>query len=94
MEQDSYKSESEFIRNREMRKLHSIYTVSDGTGVDFYTQVRNDYAWIDIQRGLLDEIKQFETTIINNRYSGDIRYDYTKFANCGSRVIVIGGFVL
>ena len=94
IEQDSYKSESEFIQNKEMRKLHELYTIGDGSGTDFYAQIRNDYAWVDIQRCLHEEIKQFETTIINNRYSGEMRYDYANRADSGARVIVIGGFVL
>ncbi|MCL2703429.1 MAG: Z1 domain-containing protein [Defluviitaleaceae bacterium] len=94
IEQDSYKSENEFVQNKEMRKLYDIYTVGDGYGIDFYAQIRSDYAWIDIQRGLHEEIRQFETTVINNRYSGDMRYDYAKHAEKGSRVVVIGGFVL
>jgi hypothetical protein len=94
IEQDSYKSESEFIRNTEMRKLYGLYSCGDSNGTDFYATIRDDFAWIDIQRGLHEEIKQFETTVINNRYSGDMRYDYAKHAEKGSRVIVIGGFVL
>ncbi|GHU54949.1 hypothetical protein FACS1894132_10340 [Clostridia bacterium] len=94
IEQDSYKSENEFILNAEMRKMYDLYTVGDGNGVDFYASVRDDFAWIDIQHGLYEEIKQFETTIINNRYSGDLCYDYADHADKGSRVIVIGGFVL
>lgn len=94
IEQDAYKPESEFIMNEEMSKLHDLYLYGDANGVDFYASVRGDFAWIDIQKGLYEEIKLFETTIINNRYSGDLRYDYTAYASKGSRVIVIGGFVL
>ena len=94
IEQDSYKNENEFIQNEEMRKLHKLYTVGDGSGTDFYAQIRIEYAWMDIQHGLHEEIKQFETTVINNRYSGDMRYDYANRADRGARVIVIGGFVL
>ncbi|GHV14508.1 endonuclease [Clostridia bacterium] len=94
IEQDSYKTESEFIKNDDMKKLHHLYTECDGSGVDFYADVRNDIAWLDIQRGLFDEIKQFETTIINNRYRGEMRFDYSKYAQKGARVIVVGGFVL
>jgi hypothetical protein len=36
----------------------------------------------------------FDTTIINNRYAGDWRYDYADHADKGARIIVIGGFVL
>ena len=94
IEQDSYKPEAEFIVNLDMRKLHDLYTRGDANGVDFYAQIRDDYAWVDIQRGLLEEIKLFETTIINNRYAGDMRYDYANHSEKGARVIVIGGFVL
>jgi hypothetical protein len=94
IEQDSYKSESDFIKNAEMRKMHKLYTICDDSGLDFYAPIRSDFAWVDIQHGLYEEIMQFETTIINNRYSGDMRYDYEEHADKGSRVIVIGGFVL
>jgi hypothetical protein len=94
IEQDAYKSESDFIKNAEMNRLYRLYMFGDENGADFYAPIRNDYAWIDIQRNLYAEIKLFETTIINNRYRGDFRYDYNAHANVGSRVIVIGGFVL
>lgn len=94
IEQDSYKPEKDFIKNNEMYRLYKIYTSGDEKGTDFYASVRNDFAWVDIQRNLYTEIKLFETTIINNRYSGDFRYDYNAHADIGSRVIVIGGFVL
>jgi hypothetical protein len=94
IEQDAYKLEQDFIKNDEMSKLHSLYTSGDANGTDFYAPIRNDYAWVDIQHGLYAEMKLFETTIINNRYSGDFRYDYSLRADVGARVIVIGGFVL
>ncbi|TCL58879.1 Z1 domain-containing protein [Kineothrix alysoides] len=94
IEQDAYKPEKDFIKNAEMRKIYDLFTVGDETQTDFYAQVRNDFAWVDIQHGLYAEIRLVETTIINNRYSGDFRYDYNAHADIGSRVIVIGGFVL
>jgi len=94
IEQDSYKTEREFTSNQEMRRMYDLYTIGDANGEDFYENVREDFAWIDIQRGLYAEIKEFETTIINNRYRDELRYDYKKHADKGSRVIVIGGFVL
>lgn len=94
IEQDSYKTENEFISNKEMLKIYNLYTIGDANGTDFYANIRDDFAWIDIQRGLYQEIKEFETTIINNRYRGELRYDYKKRVNKGARVIVIGGFVL
>lgn len=94
IEQDSYKPERDFIENAEMNRLYRIYMEPDDRGSDFYRQIRNDFAWTDIQHGLWEEIKQFETTIINNRYRGDMRYDYSAHSDQGSRVIVIGGFVL
>lgn len=94
IEQDAYKSEQDFIRNAEMNKLHRLYTSGDENGTDFYAPIRDDYAWVDIQHNLYAEIKLFETTIINNRYTGDFRYDYNEHSDIGSRVIVIGGFVL
>lgn len=94
IEQDSYKPERDFIKNTEMYRLYRLYTEADMRGSDFYAQIRNDFAWTDIQHGLWEEIRQFESTIINNRYRGDMRYDYNAHADQGSRVIVIGGFVL
>lgn len=94
IEQDAYKPEKDFIRNAEMLRLYKIYTEADERGSDFYAQIRDDFAWTDIQHGLWEEIKQFESTIINNRYRGDLRYDYNAHADHGSRIIVIGGFVL
>ena len=94
IEQDAYKSEQDFIKNQEMQKLHDLFLLGDTTGTDFYAPIRKDFAWADIQRGLYEEIKLFETTVINNRYSGDLRYDYDDHADKGARVIVIGGFVL
>lgn len=94
IEQDSYKAEMDFIKNAEMNRLYKIYMTSDDRNLDFYAQIRDDFAWIDVQHGLWEEIRQFESTIINNRYRGDMRYDYSAHADQGSRVIVIGGFVL
>ena len=94
IEQDSYKAAKDFIKNDEMLKMFNLYTTGDETGTDFYAQVRNEFAWDEIQHGLHTEIKLFETTIINNRYSGEFRYDYNARAEVGARVIVIGGFVL
>lgn len=94
IEQDSYKTEMDFIKNTEMHRLYKTYMAADERGSDFYVQIRDDFAWIDIQHGLWEEIKQFESTIINNRYRGDMRYDYSAHAEKGARVIVIGGFVL
>ncbi len=94
IEQDAYKSERDFIKNSELNRLYRLYMLGDENGADFYAPIRDDYAWIDIQRNLYAEIKLFETTIINNRYRGDFRYDYNAHTDVGSRVIVIGGFVL
>ncbi|UQZ90582.1 hypothetical protein C4J81_15755 [Deltaproteobacteria bacterium Smac51] len=94
IEQDSYKSECDFITNADMNRLYKIYMKADDHGSDFYAQIRSGFNWVDIQRGLWEEIKQFETAIINNRYRGNLRYDYSAHAEQGSRVIVIGGFVL
>ena len=94
IEQDSYKPVQNFVQNADMLRMHKLYTEVDDRGTDFYAEIRKDYAWPDIQSGLWGEIKQFETTIINNRYKGDIRYDYNEHKEQGSRVIVIGGFVL
>ena len=94
IEQDSYKPENDFIKNAEMHWLYRIYMEADSRGSDFYAHIRDDFAWVDIQHELWEEIKQFETTIINNRYRGDLRYDYSAHEKQGSRVIVIGGFVL
>ncbi|MCL2855177.1 MAG: Z1 domain-containing protein [Defluviitaleaceae bacterium] len=94
IEQDAYKAEVEFIKNAEMNKLHSLYLLGDASGIDFYAPIRDEFSWVDIQKGLYQEIRMFEIAIINNRYSGDLRFDYTAHAEKGARVIVIGGFVL
>jgi hypothetical protein len=94
IEQDAYKPEFEFIKNTDMRMMYDLYISGDKNGTDFYAEIRNDFAWVDIQRGLYEEIALFETTIINNKYRGELRYNYKDHAAKGSRVIVIGGFVL
>jgi len=93
IEQDSFKSETDFLKNEDMLHLYCLYMGECESG-DFYAPVREDYAWADIQHSLFDEIQQFQTTIINNRYRGDMRFDYSHHREKGARVIVIGGFVL
>lgn len=94
IEQDSYKPVQEFIKNGEMKKLYSLYAHGDATKVDFYKGIREELSWEEIQNGLENEIKQFVTAIINNRYKGDMRFDYENYGKKGARVIAIGGFVL
>lgn len=94
IEQDSYKPVQEFIKNGEMRKLYLLYMHGDATKVDFYKDIREEISWEEIQNGLESEIKQFVTAIINNRYKGDMRFDYENYGKKGARVIAIGGFVL
>jgi len=94
IEQESYKPESLFILNSEMSRMHRLYTQGDENNVDFFVEIRSKIAWSEIQQGLFDEIAQFETAIINNRYRGEMRFDYNKYSTKGARVIVIGGFVL
>jgi hypothetical protein len=94
IEQDSYKPVQEFIKNEEMQKIYSLYMHSGPKKVDYYKEIREDIAWEEIQNGLENEIKQFITAIINNRYKGDMRFDYENHDKKGARVIAIGGFVL
>jgi hypothetical protein len=94
IEQDSLKPLADFIKNTDMRMMYDLYTSGDMNGVDFYSEIRDKFSWEEIQHGLYDEMMLIETTVINNKYRGDFRYDYRKHAEKGSRVIVIGGFVL
>lgn len=106
IEQLSCEDVSHFIANEDMKSIYSQYTTSS-----FYASIihGNDedgipgITWDEIQRGLYDEIKQFQTIIINSRNgtmnliegSGrNKRFDYEEFEDVGARVIAIGGMVL
>ena len=109
IEQTSSYSVEKFIRNSEMNKLYKLYTEDE-----FYSDIRNGHfdseedieytaiPWEHIQKGLYDEIKQFETVIVNSR-NGKMsskkdgvkqRFDYENYEETGARVIAIGGLVL
>lgn len=109
IEQTSELPIDKFIRNVEMESLYKLYTEDD-----FYSDIRDghfddedqeDYSaipWSDIQKGLYDEICQFEIVTINAR-NGKMssqkdgvkqRFDYEDYAEKGARVIAIGGLVL
>lgn len=98
IEQDSEKSTQDFIKNEDMRMLYDIYTGNPEylkKEYDFYSDIRKEISWEEVKAGLYDEIKKFETVIINNQNKKN-RFSYTdsRFDNVGARVIVIGGYVL
>lgn len=98
IEQDSYKSTSEFIKNIEMYKLYGIYmgypeyTENEH---DFYKAIREEISWEDIKAGLYEEISKFEVVIFNNKNKKNrFSYNDDRYKNVGARVIAIGGYVL
>ncbi len=106
IEELSSKSVDAFIADKNMRKIYDLFTQSD-----FYKIVRegseeyntSPISWDEIQAGLYDEIKSFNTIVINSR-NGKMtqldpngknkRFDYEDYENEGARVIAIGGMVL
>lgn len=99
----------EFIRNVDMKALYDLYMKGD-----FYKDIREGHydeeedenydpiPWECIQKGLYDEIVQFEIVTVNAR-NGKMtsqkegkkqRFDYEAYAETGARVIAIGGLVL
>ena len=99
----------EFIRNIDMKALYELYTTDD-----FYKDIREGHydeeedesydpvPWEYIQKGLYDEIMQFEIVTVNAR-NGKMtsqkegkkqRFDYEAYEKTGARVIAIGGLVL
>lgn len=106
IEELSSKSVEEFIGDKDLRKIYTLYTESE-----FYKTVREGsdiyhteaVAWEDVQAGLYDEIKQFKVVVINSK-NGKMnqldpdgknkRFDYEDYEEEGARVIAIGGMVL
>ena len=106
IEELSNKSVDAFIADKNMCKIYELFTESD-----FYQIVRDgseEYntapiSWSEIQAGLYDEIKNFNTVVINSR-NGKMtqidpdgknkRFDYEDYEDDGARVIAIGGMVL
>lgn len=106
IEQLSCEDVSSFTANQDMKAIYDLYT-SD----IFYEPIIHGNSeegisgitWSEIQSGLYDEIKQFQTVIINSR-NGTMnliegagtkkRFDYEEFDEEGARVIAIGGMVL
>lgn len=96
IEQDSYKTTDEFIKNKDMYALYQTYQD------DFYSAIRNGnpetqeepLCWDDIQKGLFAEIDKFEIVVVNSRVSSGDRFNYDDYSDTGARVIAIGGFVL
>lgn len=98
IEQDSFKSKDEFIRNEDMNKLFMIFNgdpkyIDDG--LDYYAELREEISWEDLQKGLYAEIVKLEVVVINNKNKKN-RFSYSdeKYKEIGARVIVIGGYVL
>ena len=79
---------SDFCRDDKLRKIYNQYNYND-----FYKKIRENYSWNQIQILLNEEIKKFEISIINNRYSKN-RFNYDDYKDVGARLIAIGGFVL
>lgn len=96
IEQDDYKTTSEFIKNTDMLQLYNMYNGLDAyQKEDFYSDIRMKISWEDIKKGLLYEVKQMKVVIINNKHKKDrFDYDSKEFENHGARVIAIGGYVL
>ena len=96
IEQDAGFSTEMFIRNTDAKKIFDIFNQDH-----FFDEIKTGNAekhlpsitWENIQAGLYNEIKLFETIIINSRNTKKNRFDYEKHSD-GARVIVIGGFVL
>ena len=98
IEQDSYKSKEDFIKNDEMNKLFQIYNGAEkyaNDKIDYYEEIRSKLSWEDLQKGLYYEISKFEVVVINNRNKKN-RFSYSdeKYKEHGARVIAIGGYVL
>lgn len=95
IEQDSAYPTVKFIKNVEMKKLYDLFMLDD-----FYKIIRNGttdspkITWEEIQSGLYNEIRQFETIVVNSKIDKDNKFDYEKYDGIGARVIVIGGYVL
>lgn len=109
IEQTSSLPLEKFLQNAEMSALYKLYTEDE-----FYYDIRKghfdeeeseEYApvsWDSIQKGLYDEIRQFEVVTVNSR-NGKMsskkdgekqRFDYENYEETGARVIAIGGLVL
>lgn len=105
IEQLSFFSVDEFVKNEECRNIHDLYFTS------FYDTIREGdqksgeapISWTSIQAGLYDEIKQIQVAVINSRNGkmskrnsdgGNLRFDYENYEGVGARVIAIGGMVL
>lgn len=100
------KTVEKFISDKELNKIYHLFAESPfykivREGSDIYHTDAVD--WIDIQRGLYDEIKQLKVVVINSK-NGKMnqldpdgknkRFDYEDYEEEGARVIAIGGMVL
>lgn len=81
-------SVEEFCNDSKLRKIYNQYNYDN-----FYSKVRAEYSWKQIQSLLNDEVKKFDICIMNNRNSKN-RYNYDDYKAVGARLIAIGGFVL
>lgn len=105
IEQLSFFSVEEFIRNEQCRNIYELYHAP------FYDEIREGnqesgeepIAWTKIQAGLYDEVNQLQVAVINSRNGKmsqrnnegiNMRFDYENFEDVGARVIAIGGMVL
>lgn len=84
----TYKSDfNSFIRDPYMKDLYEAYNDN------FFSDIREEFTWDQIQEGLNDEIQQFIVAVINNDNKKN-RFNYEDYEEEGARVITIGGFIL
>lgn len=84
----TYKSDfNDFIRDPYMNELYEAYND------DFFSEIRKEFTWDQIQEGLNKEIQQFIVTVVNNNNKKN-RFNYDDYEEEGARVIAIGGFIL
>lgn len=93
VEQTVNQSDSDFLRNVEMKKLYDMFTGRDAV-TDFFGSVRERVTWENVKSRLLDEIRQFRVEIFNNRQKAADRFSYHSLDGVGARVIAVGGYVL
>lgn len=76
-----------FIKDPYMNDLYEEYNS------EFFSNIKEEFTWDQIQQGLNDEIQQFVVTVVNNNNKKN-RFSYDDYEQEGARVIAIGGFIL
>lgn len=77
----------DFIRDPYMNDLYEEYND------EFFSEIKEEFSWDQIQAGLNKEIQQFVVTVVNNNNRKN-RFNYDDYESEGARVIAIGGFIL